>query len=88
MAFCRSSRAGFRQSWAYAESERVFFPLLEELLKPQVFRRDPDGMGETRLRASALHVGVLEDLGGEKGPLQAGNGVLSEFARGVQAELG
>ena len=34
--------------------ERVFFPLLEELLKPQVFRRDPDGMGETRLRASAL----------------------------------
>ena len=34
--------------------ERVFFPMLEELLKPQVFRRDPDGMGETRLRASAL----------------------------------
>ncbi|CEQ40773.1 SPOSA6832_02437, partial [Sporobolomyces salmonicolor] len=34
--------------------ERVFFPLLEELLKPTVFRRDPDGMGETRLRASAL----------------------------------
>lgn len=28
--------------------------MLEELLKPQVFRRDPDGMGETRLRASAL----------------------------------
>lgn len=34
--------------------ERVFFPLLDELLKPQVFRRDPEGMGETRLRASAL----------------------------------
>lgn len=34
--------------------ERVFFPLLEELLKPQVFRRDPEGMGETRLRGSAL----------------------------------
>jgi brefeldin A-resistance guanine nucleotide exchange factor 1 len=34
--------------------ERVFFPMLEELLKPQVFRRDPEGMGETRLRASAL----------------------------------
>jgi brefeldin A-resistance guanine nucleotide exchange factor 1 len=28
--------------------------MLEELLKPQVFRRDPQGMGETRLRASAL----------------------------------
>lgn len=28
--------------------------MLEELLKPQVFRRDPEGMGETRLRASAL----------------------------------
>lgn len=34
--------------------ERVFFPMLEELLKPQVFRRDPAGMSETRLRASAL----------------------------------
>ncbi|GAA5978631.1 hypothetical protein JCM5350_002459 [Sporobolomyces pararoseus] len=33
---------------------RIFFPLLEELLKPTVFRRDPEGMGETRLRASAL----------------------------------
>lgn len=28
--------------------------MLEELLKPQVFRRDPEGMSETRLRASAL----------------------------------
>ncbi|PLW24347.1 hypothetical protein PCANC_00944 [Puccinia coronata f. sp. avenae] len=34
--------------------ERVLFPVLEDLLKPQVFRRDPDGMGETRLRASGL----------------------------------
>lgn len=34
--------------------EQVFFPMLDELLKPQIFRRDPGGMGETRLRASAL----------------------------------
>lgn len=34
--------------------ERILFPVLEELLKPQVFRRDPEGMGETRLRASGL----------------------------------
>jgi len=34
--------------------EKVFFPMLDELLKPQVFRRDAEGMGETRLRASAL----------------------------------
>lgn len=34
--------------------ERILFPVLDELLKPQVFRRDPDGMGETRLRASGL----------------------------------
>ncbi|KNZ57810.1 hypothetical protein VP01_2067g1, partial [Puccinia sorghi] len=34
--------------------ERVLFPVLEDLLKPQVFRRDPEGMGETRLRASGL----------------------------------
>ena len=34
--------------------ERLIFPTIDELLKPQVFRRDPTGMGETRLRASAL----------------------------------
>lgn len=33
---------------------RVVFPLLDELLKPAVFSRDPRGMSETRLRASAL----------------------------------
>ncbi|KAJ6547119.1 Sec7-domain-containing protein [Mycena capillaripes] len=33
---------------------RVIFPLLDDLLKPQVFHRDPRGMPETRLRASAL----------------------------------
>ena len=33
---------------------RVTFPLLDELLKPHVFQRDPAGMAESRLRASAL----------------------------------
>jgi golgi-specific brefeldin A-resistance guanine nucleotide exchange factor 1 len=33
---------------------RIVFPLLDELLKPQVFLRDPLAMPETRLRASAL----------------------------------
>ncbi|KAI0340495.1 Sec7-domain-containing protein [Trametopsis cervina] len=33
---------------------RIIFPLLDELLKPQVFLRDPMAMPETRLRASAL----------------------------------
>ncbi|KAJ7197212.1 hypothetical protein GGX14DRAFT_471834 [Mycena pura] len=33
---------------------RVIFPLVDDLLKPQVFNRDPQGMPETRLRASAL----------------------------------
>ncbi|KAF8894409.1 Sec7-like domain is implicated in guanine nucleotide exchange function [Infundibulicybe gibba] len=33
---------------------RVIFPLLDDLLKPQIFQRDPQGMPETRLRASAL----------------------------------
>ncbi len=32
----------------------MIFPLLDELLKPQVFQRDAKGMPETRLRASAL----------------------------------
>ncbi|CDO70750.1 hypothetical protein BN946_scf184798.g65 [Trametes cinnabarina] len=33
---------------------RVIFPLLDELLKPQTLLRDPLGFPETRLRASAL----------------------------------
>ena len=33
---------------------RVVFPLLDELLKPQVLMKDPLGIPETRLRASAL----------------------------------
>jgi golgi-specific brefeldin A-resistance guanine nucleotide exchange factor 1 len=33
---------------------RVVFPLLDDLLRPQVYQRDPQGMSETRLRASAL----------------------------------
>ncbi|KAG6874307.1 hypothetical protein C0995_001532 [Termitomyces sp. Mi166 len=33
---------------------RVVFPLLDDLLKPEIFQRDPQGMPETRLRASAL----------------------------------
>ncbi|KZT74208.1 Sec7-domain-containing protein [Daedalea quercina L-15889] len=33
---------------------RVIFPLLDELLKPQVLMRDPMSLPETRLRASAL----------------------------------
>ena len=33
---------------------RIVFSLLDELLRPQVFQRDPKGMPETRLRASAL----------------------------------
>jgi golgi-specific brefeldin A-resistance guanine nucleotide exchange factor 1 len=41
-----------------AQVEEVFdgivFPLLEELLKPEVFRYDAQGMPETRLRASNL----------------------------------
>ncbi|OCF31102.1 Sec7 domain-containing protein [Kwoniella heveanensis BCC8398] len=34
--------------------DRVLFPVLEELLKPQVYERDPRGMSETRLKAATL----------------------------------
>ncbi|KIO27117.1 hypothetical protein M407DRAFT_73603 [Tulasnella calospora MUT 4182] len=34
--------------------DQVLFPILEELLKPQVYVKDPQGMGEARLRVSAL----------------------------------
>jgi hypothetical protein len=68
--------------------ERVFFPLLEELLKPQVFRRDPDGMGETRLRtdhliaAAGMHQTVLV---AENLEPQRGHGVhaLAELLKNV-----
>lgn len=33
---------------------RIVFPLADELLKPDVFDRDPAGMPETRLRAASL----------------------------------
>lgn len=34
--------------------DRVLFPVLDELLKSQVYERDPSGMAETRLRAATL----------------------------------
>jgi len=33
---------------------RVLFPVVDELLKPQIYNQDPSSMEETRLRASAL----------------------------------
>jgi brefeldin A-resistance guanine nucleotide exchange factor 1 len=47
---------------------RVIFPMLDDLLKDQVYQRDPADMPETRLRASALlckafmHFEVHENL--------------------------
>lgn len=41
---------------------RVIFPLLDELLKPQAYQRDPQGMPETRLRGSALLCKVFMHL--------------------------
>lgn len=34
--------------------QRAVFPMMEDLLQPQVNARDPQGMPETRLRASTL----------------------------------
>ncbi|CAA7267940.1 unnamed protein product [Cyclocybe aegerita] len=41
---------------------RVVFPLVDELLKPQVAHKDPHGMAETRLRGSALLCKVFMHL--------------------------
>lgn len=41
---------------------RVIFPLVDELLKPQATSRDPQGMSETRLRGSALLCKVFMHL--------------------------
>lgn len=42
--------------------DRVVLPLVDDLMKPQVVRRDPRGMPETRLRASALLCKVFMQL--------------------------
>ncbi|PPQ64019.1 hypothetical protein CVT24_009393 [Panaeolus cyanescens] len=41
---------------------RVIFPLVDELLKPQAISRDPQGMSETRLRGAALLCKVFMHL--------------------------
>lgn len=50
---------------------RIVFPLLDELLKPEVFKRDPAGMPETRLRASALICKTFMQLEVRDGESQA-----------------
>ena len=55
--FLLGSHAFFNEA-SYLQVEdifnRVIFPLMDELVKPEVSQRDPQGMPETRLRASAL----------------------------------
>ena len=41
---------------------RVVFPLLDELLNPKAYQRDPHGMPETRLRSCALLCKVFMHL--------------------------
>ncbi|KAI0807169.1 Sec7-domain-containing protein [Fomes fomentarius] len=48
---------------------RVIFPLLDELLKQQVFMRDPLGIPETRLRASALLCKVFMQFEAREGQI-------------------
>lgn len=41
------------QEWTAIFGE-VLFPLIQQLLKPEVYRSDPQGMGETRMQAATL----------------------------------
>ncbi|KAI4248575.1 MAG: hypothetical protein LQ352_005900 [Teloschistes flavicans] len=56
------------QEWTAIFSE-VLFPLIERLLKPEVYASDPKGMGETRLAVAKLCCKIflhyLVTLGGE-----------------------
>lgn len=49
-----SGSEDFDHSYVEEIFNRAVFPLIDELLKPQVFQRDAAGMSETRLRASTL----------------------------------
>ena len=50
---------------------RVVFPLVDELLRPEVFNRDPAGMHETRLRAASLLCKAFMQLEVKEGEGQA-----------------
>jgi len=50
---------------------KIVFPLVDDLLKPEVFNRDPAGMAETRLRASALLCKTFMQLEIKEGNSQA-----------------
>jgi golgi-specific brefeldin A-resistance guanine nucleotide exchange factor 1 len=45
--------SGEHKQWTAIFGE-VLFPLIKQLLKPEVFKSDPVGMSETRVRAAAL----------------------------------
>ena len=59
------------QSQVEEAFNKIVFPLLDELLKPEVFNRDPAGMPETRLRASALLSKTFMQLEVKDGETQA-----------------
>lgn len=50
---------------------RIVFPLVDELLKPEVFSRDPAGMPETRLRAASLLCKAFMQLEVKEGESQS-----------------
>jgi len=50
---------------------RIIFPLVDELLKPEVFIRDPAGMPETRLRAATLLCKAFMQLEVKEGESQS-----------------
>ena len=49
---------------------RIVFPLVDGLLKPEVFDRDPAGMPETRLRAASLLCKAFMQLEVQEGESQ------------------
>lgn len=54
--------------------ERILFPLLDELLRPDIAARDARGMPETRLRASALLCKVFVALEVQSTPREVNEG--------------
>jgi brefeldin A-resistance guanine nucleotide exchange factor 1 len=61
------------KSWTAIFSE-VLFPLVTQLLKPEVYQSDPLGMSETRVRAATLlskvflhYLGMLGEVDGGEG---------------------
>lgn len=79
------------QEWTAIFSE-VLFPLIERLLKPEVYQSDPAGMGETRIAVAKLLCKIflhyLVTLAEWEGMMETWFGILEQTDRLMKSGQG